>query len=627
MLAPPYALYVVLFGTVLQEDTLSCILALDGFYMEGRNIRASYGTSKYCSAFIKNVRCNNPECTYLHQMGDVEDTFTKQEIQAGYVTSGRDVLARQQQIVQQALLAASGAAGSAPRRRTGGGGPSGTGRAATSPVFPPPTFDEPTKMTAPLVRPPPGAHARSTSVSSITAFPTIAAANAAATAPTLPTPHTVARAASVGASTGVPKVPIGSTAQIGRKSVGPGLSGPISAASVVAGVHNVNNEPPAPHTTLTPLTPLKRSNLSKGATKTSDMTSSGNTNTTTKLTNLRTGSKKNGVKTVPAPGSPVSQSSSHKTNLASIQIDRPSLIGGAVIASPVTVSPPLRGDAAMTVMSDDHTSPLASLGGEPLSVLGGEVFNGPLKSSAPIIGNGNPIGGNRDKWNSTPLVGDPVVPSAPVGLWGGGGHPGGQDLNGRQIGGNVIGGGTIGFQGSGSSALASMLGINLPTGSGSLRESSDLWDTPLSHSHPPTSSFNGSSPSAQGVIGPGVSKQNNGLIGGVTIGGGPISMGQAPPGGGHKSDIALLQSLLPGVHITSDHSYNQGSGFGTIGGGIDWNSAPGPTQAIQHPGNGSRQQGQQWNGNLQSSFGGAPIGAIGQGGMKQNQRHAPGSIW
>ena len=38
-------------------------------------------------------------------MGAVEDTFTKQEIQAGYVTSGRDVLARQQQIVQQEVHA------------------------------------------------------------------------------------------------------------------------------------------------------------------------------------------------------------------------------------------------------------------------------------------------------------------------------------------------------------------------------------------------------------------------------------------------------------------------------------------------------------------------------------------
>ena len=63
-----------------KEDTLACILALDGFWTDGRNVRASYGTSKYCSAFIKNVRCNNPECTYLHYMGDAEDTFNKQEV-------------------------------------------------------------------------------------------------------------------------------------------------------------------------------------------------------------------------------------------------------------------------------------------------------------------------------------------------------------------------------------------------------------------------------------------------------------------------------------------------------------------------------------------------------------------
>jgi CCR4-NOT transcription complex subunit 4 len=139
----------------IQEDTLACILALDGFYLENRNIRASYGTSKYCSAFIKNVRCNNPECTYLHEMGAVEDTFTKQEIQAGYVTSGRDVLARQQQIVQQALSASSqGTSGTAPRRRVGGGGPSGTGKASSNPAFPAPEYDEPTKPAPTLVPPP-----------------------------------------------------------------------------------------------------------------------------------------------------------------------------------------------------------------------------------------------------------------------------------------------------------------------------------------------------------------------------------------------------------------------------------------------------------------------------------------
>lgn len=128
-----------------KEDTLACILALDGFYLDGRNIRASYGTSKYCSAFIKTVRCNNPDCTYLHSMGDNDDTFSKQEIQAGYVTSGRDVLARQQQIMAAQQLS-SGSGSVVARRRVGGGGPSGSGKAASNPVFPPPCFDEPNKQ-------------------------------------------------------------------------------------------------------------------------------------------------------------------------------------------------------------------------------------------------------------------------------------------------------------------------------------------------------------------------------------------------------------------------------------------------------------------------------------------------
>jgi len=143
-----------------KDDTLACILALDGYYLDGRNIRASYGTSKYCSAFIKNVRCNNPDCTYLHTMGDSEDTFTKQEIQAGYVTSGRDVLARQQQ------MAAAGNSSNS-RRRVGSGGPSGSGKVTSNPVFPPPTYDEPNKPSqANLVPPPP-------STSSTTQFPPV----------------------------------------------------------------------------------------------------------------------------------------------------------------------------------------------------------------------------------------------------------------------------------------------------------------------------------------------------------------------------------------------------------------------------------------------------------------------
>ena len=110
-------------------DALCCVLCLDGFYAHSRSVRASYGTSKYCSAFVKGMRCSNPDCTYLHALGGEDDTFSKQEIQSGYVTSGRD---------RASLIMRPNC-----RVRVGGGGPSGTGRQPQGqPILPPPRYDE-----------------------------------------------------------------------------------------------------------------------------------------------------------------------------------------------------------------------------------------------------------------------------------------------------------------------------------------------------------------------------------------------------------------------------------------------------------------------------------------------------
>ena len=32
-------------------------------------MKACFGTTKYCNAFLKGVICNNPECLYLHDIG------------------------------------------------------------------------------------------------------------------------------------------------------------------------------------------------------------------------------------------------------------------------------------------------------------------------------------------------------------------------------------------------------------------------------------------------------------------------------------------------------------------------------------------------------------------------------
>ena len=528
-----------------KEDTLSCILALDGFYLDGRNIRASYGTSKYCSAFIKNVRCNNPDCTYLHEMGAAEDTFTKQEIQAGYVTSGRDVLARQQQIVAEQLRL-SGSQGGAPRKRTGNGGPSGTGRASSNPVFPPPEFDEPSKPAPTLLPPPPAPIAgRTTSVPN--GMPSAAAVAAK---------H--ARAASVGGKS--PTL----NSLVSPASVKPTTTLPVvSAASVVAGVRPVvKPELPEPHTTLTPLTPLKR-----------NKTSSRSVGELNKLSSVGS-KKKNGImgQTLAVP-SAAEETPPLPPLTTTAAVNGPGSIGGEIIGPPLPARKlEVMGPGALGGHSVE--APLAA----PGSLLGGEVFNGPLeKKPSKVIGKG------KDKWNSGGI-------NAAPGMWGSSGRAPSPPIGGQQLGGNS------------TSALASLLGINLPTGNGTLRDSS-LWEEspPPIAAPSPLASLNGTAMPAGG----GESFVNgSSLIGGIPIGGGNLgppstnnraSMAPGAMSGG-KSDMALLQSLLPGVHITSgndayNYGWNNGSG-GLNGDAINHWNAPGNGSSVGTIGRSSQQSGQ-----------------------------------
>ncbi|CAN0457708.1 unnamed protein product, partial [Phaeothamnion confervicola] len=108
-----------------RDDARACILALDGFFMEGRQVRASYGTARYCHAFLRGAVCTNPDCLYLHELGDEEDRLARDEIQS------RALAPRPLREGTPAL--------------TGGGGPSGTGKRCVAPVLPPPTFEADTR--------------------------------------------------------------------------------------------------------------------------------------------------------------------------------------------------------------------------------------------------------------------------------------------------------------------------------------------------------------------------------------------------------------------------------------------------------------------------------------------------
>jgi RING/Ubox like zinc-binding domain len=699
------------------EDTLACILALDGFYLDNRTIRASYGTSKYCSAFIKHVRCSNPDCTYLHEMGATEDTFTKQEIQAGYVTSGRDVLARQQQILQeqlkQQLVTATVGHHLPARKRVGGGGPSGTGKACTNPTFPAPEYDEPVKQAPPLLPSAAGILRSSTignPLSSSTMQPSVMNAGNI--------PAKLGRASSAGVSPGVS----GSSPLLGASTPTRKTQSSISAtqipavtaaaghiattaASVVASGRTAakdNSDGVHPHSTLTALTPLKRSSVKGGISATNPKLPP--VVTDEKGPAIRNGKKQNGTSRA-VQIAPVVTTNNKSSSTFDSAAQSPlavseassdlqsSAIGGDVIGLPVRTIGSSNGGATVgpgrhiSIPTNYGSGGLAELGGLPVptpvsggetannrnsgtaasvTILGGDVFTGSLltqngNNKSTIVGGSSLLGGSLlvpsgNDFSSSSIVGGDIglrIGTGNANPWAGGGPM----LGSSSVSSNGVIGAHISNQGvNSSSALASILGINLPTGSGSLQETSSLWSLtpqqpPQQQGPSPLSMLNESTlqenqyyrqQSGMGVqlrtVGPSQPSSQTPLIGGLPIRSSGISGlndpgtigGSSTVGGGSRTDIALLQSLLPGVHITTDHSSTIGWGAVATSHGQSQNLVVGGSTAGIVGGGSWVGAGDVGNKTFASpSSGRAPLsgGVIGQNhAQHQNSNQGPG-IW
>ncbi|XP_022752816.1 uncharacterized protein LOC111301441 isoform X2 [Durio zibethinus] len=67
-----------------EEEAIRCIQSVHAFVLEGRPLKACFGTTKYCHAWLRNVPCTNPDCLYLHEFGSQVDSFTKDEIISAY---------------------------------------------------------------------------------------------------------------------------------------------------------------------------------------------------------------------------------------------------------------------------------------------------------------------------------------------------------------------------------------------------------------------------------------------------------------------------------------------------------------------------------------------------------------
>lgn len=65
------------------EDALRAILAVNNVHVDGRTLKTSLGTTKYCSHFLRGTQCMKSDCMYLHELGEEAASFTKEEMQMG----------------------------------------------------------------------------------------------------------------------------------------------------------------------------------------------------------------------------------------------------------------------------------------------------------------------------------------------------------------------------------------------------------------------------------------------------------------------------------------------------------------------------------------------------------------
>ncbi|XP_070497126.1 GATA zinc finger domain-containing protein 14 isoform X1 [Chironomus tepperi] len=103
---------------VHNNDALRAIQSVNNITIDGRSIKTSLGTTKYCSHFMKNQVCPKPDCMYLHELGDSEASFTKEEMHQGkhqeYEKRLHDALIAQMQQQSQQGVAGSNPSSTSP---------------------------------------------------------------------------------------------------------------------------------------------------------------------------------------------------------------------------------------------------------------------------------------------------------------------------------------------------------------------------------------------------------------------------------------------------------------------------------------------------------------------------------
>jgi CCR4-NOT transcription complex subunit 4 len=63
-----------------KDDAASCIAAVDGSPNGDRTLRAQFGTTKYCSAYLRGDACMNRNCMFLHEAGEAGESYSRADL-------------------------------------------------------------------------------------------------------------------------------------------------------------------------------------------------------------------------------------------------------------------------------------------------------------------------------------------------------------------------------------------------------------------------------------------------------------------------------------------------------------------------------------------------------------------
>lgn len=72
---PSYSAYIT-YST--EQEAALAILSIDSSNYNGKQIKAAFGTTKYCAFYLKKVTCPNKECVYIHSVQDKSNIISKE---------------------------------------------------------------------------------------------------------------------------------------------------------------------------------------------------------------------------------------------------------------------------------------------------------------------------------------------------------------------------------------------------------------------------------------------------------------------------------------------------------------------------------------------------------------------